>query len=70
MEKNPSYLAAEVTNTSMNHQYAAILGSDDVKAKKKLDKCLRNYLIFNTNCLLKCKRVILLNTIMLVRRDY
>lgn len=35
METNPSYLAANAKDTSMNHQYAVILGSDDVKAKKK-----------------------------------
>ena len=39
MEKNPLYLAADVKDVSVNHQYAAILGSDDVKTKKKLDKC-------------------------------
>ena len=31
MEKNPSYLAADSKDTSMNHQYATILVSDDVK---------------------------------------
>ena len=31
MEKNPSYLTADTKDTSVNHQYAAILVSDDTK---------------------------------------
>ena len=41
-KKNSSYLAADAKDASVNHQYAAILGSDDVKAKKILDKCFKN----------------------------
>ena len=36
VEKNSSYLAANAKDASVNHQYAVILDSDDVKAKKIL----------------------------------
>ena len=41
-EKNFSYLAADAKDASVNHQYTVILSSDDVKAKKKFNKCFKN----------------------------
>ena len=35
MEKNPSYSVTNVQDSSLDHHYDFIPGSDDIKAKKK-----------------------------------